>query len=313
MSTTTTRKPRKTLSLNELKRDVEKGRALVKDRLFSGDKVTAVVTRSDNDRIDEVPPPEKRASLLGKVELTYLTVALDKLASPLHPNFIAALQLRRRDKETPTPTERMWHRLRVVSASAYDAMKAGKCNIKAACALASKNLKDDARCYVQFWKELMKAVAFTAHIEASLLERHVDSDVLASGSDAMYEEHDITDDIPMFDMAEVDRLLPREQYAGGETRRLAASSVEEVYSAVRYVQAWIGLAFQDFEPNKAEFWGVSGEFPLDQEVIQHAATDTEYKPIRDFDHYRAWRRRQWSLQQRVARMSAATEDLLING
>lgn len=243
--------------------------------------------------------------------LKYLTVAINKASDPIHPNFRRALK----------PDTLMMHNsIRAAAARGFDANPG---NPRGAIIAAGKALKDDARAYVTFFKDILGSVAFAAHMDCSQLQSRIDEEQLDAGLDAMQESHTVDiDDVPLYDVSDANRApqarspgvaLPKdativegdasEPYEGGEKPVPVAESVEDAYAAVKAAQGWVGLAFSAMNADQQAYWGVDGLCPLGQRVDESPEFGKVYTPISDFDEYRAWQKESFRRKSKVVAVS----------
>ncbi len=181
--------------------------------------------------------------------------------------------------------------------------------MRSTCVNTGRELKANARAYVQYWKDLMSAVAFAAHMDCVQLVQSIDETAVEENLDAMADR----DDIPAFDAGYASRAPEREPYAGGEEKTIFAEDTDDAEDAVQAVQAWIGLAFSGFDPATADYWGVSGLVPLSQRwdfSFEDGVEAKIYTPLYSLDDYRSWQKESWRRKRNAAAVNREVEDLM---
>jgi hypothetical protein len=233
----------------------------------------------------EQPKPEPKPAYIGKIEQRYLDLALDKISQPLHPNFVRAASA-----STLQVYRRFQGALKIADAALMGDPK------KVAIAVG-RSIKDDARTYVTFWMTLLSNVAFAGHMDALMIERSVNPDALESSLDAMGDEHQAElGDEPNFDRARNEHNTRDREIPQPET---IASNFDEIYEAMRSIQAWVELAFNQFTPSQLDYWQC---IPA---PFCKRGVDDDYAPITDFDEYREFQTAQWRTKQRVVKADDA--------
>lgn len=266
--------------------------------------------------LEQAKAAQPKPALLTNTGMAYLKVAMDKASSPAHPNFVRAMDLRIEQATTPaakaqaSENKRMLENIRLASARALDAHPD---NLRLAIVTVGRALKEDVRSYITFFKGLATDAAFAAHMDCVRLTKAVDPEALEAGLDAMGESHEITDDTPVFDVADAQHAAPREEYAGPEDFVIFADSVQDAYEGIAGVQAWLSLAVTNMPEESQKYWGVDGLFPLGQRVDSHPSLGKVYSPLRDFDAFREYQAETWKRKQRRVEVAPATEDLMLAG
>lgn len=235
----------------------------------------------------EQPKPEPKPAYIGKIEMRYLDMALDKIGQPLHPNFVRAAS---------ASTLQVYRRIQ----GALAIVDAGKpANSKLAAIATGRAVKDDARTYVTFWMTLLSNVAFAGHMDALALERSINPEAVESSLDAMGDEHQPEPgDEPNFDRARNEHNTRDREIPQPET---VATSFDEIYEAMSSIQAWVELAFNQFTPNQLDYWQC-----VPAPFCKRGAED-DYAPITDFDEYREFQTENWRAKQRVVKADDALD------
>jgi hypothetical protein len=226
-----------------------------------------------------------RPAYIGKIEMRYLDLALDKISQPLHANFVRAASA-----STLQVYRRIQGALAIADASQLNDSK------KTAIAVG-RAVKDDARTYVTFWLTLLSNVAFAGHMEALAIERSLNPDALESSLDAMGGEHPTEPgDEPNADRARNEHNTRDREIPQPET---IACNFDDIYEAMNSIQGWIELAFNQFTPNQLDYWQC-----VPAPFCKRGADD-DYAPITDFDEYREFQTAQWRTKQRVVKADDA--------
>lgn len=258
-----------------------------------------------------VPPttkPTTGSTILTPTALAYLRLALEKNSEALHPNFVRSIK-----SEDQLAFQK---ELRCTAARMVD--QHGLDNPRLTAVKIGGQLKTDARAYVQFFKNLATDCAFAAHMDCVQYGRALDPNALAQDLGSMIEDentemHTITDDMPVFDQADIDRQAPQEEYAGGDDSLKAqpiATSEFDAYDAIERLQAWFGLSITSMKPEQREYWGVDGLFPLGQRR-EETIFGVDYKSIHNFDDYRTYTTQKFREKRRSVTLDPAAEELML--
>lgn len=254
--------------------------------LFGKDNETPTLVETTASMHAAAPPkPEPKPAYIGKVEMRYLDLALDKMSQPLHANFVRAASAN---------TLQVYRRIQ----GALAIVDAGKpTNSKLAAIAVGRAVKDDARTYVTFWLTLLSNVAFAGHMEALAIERSLNPDALESSLDAMGDEHPAEPgDEPNADRARNEHNTRDREIPQPET---IACSFDEIYEAMQSIQSWVELAFNQFTPNQHDYWQC-----VPAPFCKRGEAD-DYAPITDFDEYREFQTEQWRTKQRTVKADDA--------